>query len=200
MRFDDLSPIELRVRDKLRQERAERAPKALSLVYFPGSSLSQVCAEIAEVTEEIAWLAKDMLYTMIQRNGVGLAAPQVGRHIRLFVADIKWSKDIRDSDPHVFINPVVTPVSERDEAPARVEGQEGCLSFPGAKVDVPRFSTVHVRALDIEGKPFEMHADGLMARVIQHENDHLNGVTIAPFLGRLQRQVVQKAIKKARRG
>lgn len=200
MQLDDLSPLELRVRDRLRQEREGRAPKRLNIVYFPNSGLFQVCAEVAEVTEDITWLAKDMLFTMIQRNGVGLAAPQVGHHIRLFVVDIKWARNIRESDPHVFINPVVTPVSEVDADPVKATGQEGCLSFPGASVEVPRYAAVHVRALNLDGKPFEMYADGFLARVIQHESDHLNGVTIAPLLGRLQRQAVQKSVKKALRG
>lgn len=177
----------------------ERVPQALPLVYHPSMKLATVCTEeLTRVTEEIEWFVKDMLFTMLTYNGIGLAAPQVGQLIRLFVVDIEWTRGIEHANPLIFINPVVTPAASNPEDALTVEGKEGCLSFPGAHVRVNRFSTVHVKALGLDGQPFEMTATGLLARVIQHEYDHLNGVTIAPHLSPAQRNLLRKGLKRAK--
>lgn len=120
---------------------------------------------VAEVTDEIRKLADDMLETMIEANGVGLAGPQVGKNLRIFVA-------MADDDvKRVFINPQIIKTSEEVE-----EYEEGCLSIPQVYESITRPSRVTVQALNEKGRPFTLDADGLLARIIQHEYDHLDGI------------------------
>lgn len=120
---------------------------------------------VAEVTDEIRKLADDMLETMIEANGVGLAGPQVGKNLRIFVA-------MADDDvKRVFINPHIIKTSEEVE-----EYEEGCLSIPQVYESITRPSRVTVQALNEKGRPFTLDADGLLARIIQHEYDHLDGI------------------------
>ena len=183
---------ELRELEKLAVEKV-RPPHALPLSYFPSAILNQVCSEtLTEITEEVEHLVKDMFFTMLTYKGIGLAAPQVGRNLRLFVVDVAWTQGIKYADPLVFINPVVVPMGSLS-----IEGPEGCLSFPGAKVTVTRHEKIHVQALGLDGKPFEMEATDLLARVIQHEYDHLDGVTINPHLSPMQRNLLRKGLKRA---
>ncbi len=111
----------------------------------------------------------DMVDTMIEYEGVGLAAPQVHEGIRIFVAGIEGDEGRMQVLP--FVNPVVTPVSEQT-----ADDWEGCLSIPDIRGRVPRFHGVRVAALDRKGKPFELELEGFAARVVQHEADHLDGV------------------------
>jgi peptide deformylase len=111
----------------------------------------------------------DMVDTMIEYEGVGLAAPQVHEGIRIFVAGIEGEEGRMQVLP--FVNPVVTPLSEQT-----ADDWEGCLSIPDIRGRVPRFHTVRVAALDRKAKPFELELEGFAARVIQHEADHLDGV------------------------
>ncbi len=120
---------------------------------------------VAEVTDKIRKLADDMLETMIEANGVGLAGPQVGKNLRIFVA-------MADDDvKRVFINPQIIKTSEEVE-----EYEEGCLSIPQVYESITRPSRVTVQALNEKGRPFTLDADGLLARIIQHEYDHLDGI------------------------
>ncbi|SRR5690606_30056084 len=114
-------------------------------------------------------LIDDMVDTMIEYEGVGLAAPQVHEGIRLFVAAIEGDGGRMDVLP--FINPVVTPLADE-----QVEDWEGCLSIPDIRGRVPRFRKVRIAALDRKGKPFELELEDFAARVVQHETDHLDGV------------------------
>ncbi len=122
--------------------------------------------EIKTVNEKIKLLAGDMLDTMYDKNGVGLAAPQVGILKRMFVVDISEERN----EPYVFINPVIE--SEEGEQC----GPEGCLSVPNKQGQVKRPMKVKVKALDINGEEFSMEVEGFFARAICHENDHLNGI------------------------
>lgn len=117
----------------------------------------------------------DMMDTMIEYEGVGLAAPQVHEGVRLFVAGLDGADGKMQVLP--FINPTVTPLS-----PETAEDWEGCLSIPDIRGRVPRAVGIHVKALDRKGKPFELELEGFAARVIQHETDHLDGVL---FLDRM---------------
>ncbi len=120
---------------------------------------------IAEVTDEIKKLAEDMLETMIDADGVGLAGPQVNKSLRIFVA-------MADDDvKRVFINPQIIKTSEEVG-----EYEEGCLSIPQVYESITRPVRVTVQALNENGRPFTLEADGLLARVIQHEYDHLDGI------------------------
>ncbi|MCR5829806.1 MAG: peptide deformylase [Lachnospiraceae bacterium] len=127
--------------------------------------LKKVCKPVTEVNDRIRELIDDMLDTMYEANGVGLAAPQVGILKRIFVIDVSEE----GNEPHVFINPKIIKTSGSQT------GDEGCLSIPGKTATVTRALNVVVRAFDENMEEFELEGEGLMARAIQHENDHLNG-------------------------
>ena len=126
-------------------------------------------------------LAADMLETLLGAKGLGLAAPQVGVSDRLFVVHIT------DDIPRVFINPEILEIS-----PDRTKYEEGCLSLPGIYADVTRPVALRVRGWNEKGKPFTIDADGLLARVIQHEMDHLDGVMFIDHLSELKRKRILK--------
>ncbi len=135
--------------------------------------LRQKARKVKRFGPELARLAEDMLETMRESHGVGLAAPQIGLSIRLFVAEVP--EDMED-EPHagetyVFINPKIVKVGREE-----VEREEGCLSIPGIYGDVWRADEVVVRAQDVKGKPFRLRAKGFLARIILHEYDHLEGI------------------------
>lgn len=130
---------------------------------FGDPVLNKVCLPIKEMTDRNKELISDMFETMYEANGVGLAAPQVGVLKRIFVIDTTGE------DPLVFINPEIT------EASGSQTGYEGCLSLPGKTGTVTRPAKVKAKALDIDMKPFEIEAEGLLARAICHEYDHLEG-------------------------
>ncbi len=133
-------------------------------------TLREPSREVHKVSRKILDLIQDLLDTMYAQNGVGLAAPQIGVNYRVFVIDVSTGSE--PLNPLVFINPKIIKKS------GAVISQEGCLSFPEAFTDVKRYKNVTVKALDSKGKPFVMEAtDGsLLARAIQHENDHLDGI------------------------
>lgn len=164
---------------------------SLRLVFFPDATLKKPCLPVVEITEEIKKLARDMLLTMMLEGGVGLAAPQVGKLLRIFVVDIKWPEDLSHSDPHIFINPELT----FPEGAEPTLSSEGCLSFPGGRARVPRYSKVKVKYLDGEGYPAELEAEGFFARVIQHENDHLGGKTVQGAISTIDMMTVRKTIQ-----
>lgn len=135
-------------------------------IYILGERVLREKAEpVTEVNDEIRALAERMFATMIAANGVGLAGPQVGEKLRIFVAVAD------DNVRRVFINPQIIKTSEE-----RVDYEEGCLSIPGVYESISRPAQVTVQALNENGKLFTLEADGLLARIIQHENDHLDGV------------------------
>lgn len=165
--------------------------------------LREKAQPVAEVNDEIRKLCEDMFETMIEAEGVGLAGPQVGKNLRLFVL-------IADDDVRrVFINPTIIKTSEEVE-----EYDEGCLSIPQVYETIVRPSKVTVQALNEKGKPFTLEADGFLARIIQHEYDHLDGIlyidrgdkefaakTEAQFKKRAERaaeKAKEKAAKQAR--
>ncbi len=127
--------------------------------------LEKECKPLKEVNDRTRDLVRDMLETMYDANGVGLAAPQVGILRQIFVVDIG------DGRRYVCINPRVTPVGEETQT-----GEEGCLSVPEKQGVVTRAMKVHVEALDIDMKPYSFDAEGLLARAMAHENDHLHGI------------------------
>ncbi len=122
-------------------------------------------------------LGRDLVRTMFEDSGVGLAAPQIGAGVRVFAYYVPGEGDRDEVPPTVLVNPTLTPVGERD-----VLGWEGCLSIPGLRGMVARYPSVHVSAFDTDGTPVSFKAEGFHARVIQHEYDHLDGVV---FLDRM---------------
>lgn len=139
----------------------------LDITYYPDPLLRQIARPVAEITPEIRALAEEMLQTMYEANGVGLAAPQVGRSIRLVVIHIPEPQ----MQPLVLINPVITQKSKE-----KVSAEEGCLSLPGLSAKVKRPEQVTVQALDLDGKLCEYTGEGLFGRCLQHEIDHLEGI------------------------
>lgn len=140
------------------------------VLQYGEKSLREPSKEVHKVSKKIQELVQDLLETMYAKNGVGLAAPQIGVNLRVFVIDV--SKNDEPLNPMVFINPKIIK-----KAGATV-AQEGCISFPEAYTDVKRYANVMVKALDKHGRPFVLEAkDGeLLSRAIQHENDHLDGI------------------------
>lgn len=140
------------------------------VVKYGTPSLREPSKEVHKVSQKVKVLVEDLLDTMYKENGVGLAAPQVGENVRIFVIDVSTGDE--PLNPMVFINPKIIKKS------GAVISHEGCLSFPEAFTDVKRYANVMVKALDRHGRPFVLEAkDGtLLARCIQHEFDHLNGV------------------------
>ena len=135
-------------------------------------------------------LIDDMIETMYEASGIGLAASQVNVHKRVLVIDVSETRD----QPQVFINPEITPLTE-DLAPY----EEGCLSVPGFYEKVERPSRVRINALDRNGEPFEIETDGLLATCIQHEIDHLNGKLFVDYVSRLKRDRIKKKLQKVHR-
>lgn len=161
----------------------------LDVLSFPDERLRTVAKPIAEVNNEIKQLIDDMFETMRDEKGIGLAATQVDRHVQLVVMDVSDEQD----EPRVFINPEIT---KRDGV---VISEEGCLSVPGNYAKVERSETITVKALDRNGEPFELDADGLLAICIQHELDHLKGKLFVDYLSPLKRQRIRKKLEKEAR-
>jgi peptide deformylase len=149
----------------------------LSIVKLGDPILKKHSVVVPEVTEEIRSLVEGMIDAMDRERGVGLAAVQVGRLLRLFVTRIPAH------EARVFINPDILETSIEQEP-----FEEGCLSIPGLYTDVVRPSTVRVQAWNIKGRPFTLNADGYLSRVIQHEFDHLNGILFIDRIDSKKRQ------------
>ena len=160
----------------------------LTILRFPDPRLRKVARPVDEVDDSVRRLADDMLETMYTSRGIGLAATQVNRDLRLLVMDLSEQRD----DPRVLINPEIV-----ERAGTQV-CEEGCLSVPGEYAEVERAEQVRVRALDRDGESYEIEADGLLAVCIQHEIDHLDGKVFVDYLSPLKRRMIEKRLKKAR--
>ncbi|MGB3897473.1 MAG: peptide deformylase [Mesorhizobium sp.] len=162
------------------------------LIILPDPVLRQVSKPIERVDAPLRKLADDMLETMYDAPGIGLAAIQIGEPLRMLVIDL--AKEGEEPAPHVFINPEIL-----EKADARSVYEEGCLSIPDYYAEVERPATVRVRYLDRDGKMQEMEAEGLMATCLQHEIDHLEGVLFIDHISKLKRDMVVKKFKKLAR-
>ncbi|WP_201832955.1 peptide deformylase [Microvirga zambiensis] len=160
------------------------------LVILPDSKLRLISEPIKEVTGEIRRLADDMLETMYDAPGVGLAAIQIGMPVRMVTMDVSKSEEERQ--PLVLINPEITWVSEEKRV-----YEEGCLSIPEYYEEVERPDRVRFRFMNLKGETIEQDADGLLATCVQHEIDHLNGVLFIDYLSKLKRDRVMTKFKKA---
>jgi peptide deformylase len=166
------------------QELSRRAREARKEIRVIGDPvLREHAHDVTEFDRSLRKLAKRMIRTMHDAPGVGLAAPQVGVLQRLLVYDV-------DDDPRVLANPVLDEFSEETE-----ESDEGCLSVPGVTMPVERPVSVRVRGLDEYGEPVDFRAEGFEARVIQHENDHLDGVLIVDRTSRSARAAALRAMR-----
>lgn len=158
----------------------------LDILEYPDPRLRTVAKPVKTVDDRIRTLASDMLETMYDAPGIGLAASQVNVHERVIVVDISEEQD----EPHVFINP------EYEKLGGDIEYQEGCLSVPGYYEKVTRSDKIHVTALNVDGEPFELVAEDLLAICIQHEIDHLDGKLFVDYLSNLKRTRIRKKLEK----
>lgn len=163
----------------------------LDILQFPDERLRRVADPVATFDSALSALTEQMLETMYESRGVGLAATQVNVHRRLFVADC--AEDGEAPAPMVFINPVIL------DRQGLVDSEEGCLSIPGINGMVPRAELVQVRAHDVRGDEFEVTTGGLLSICIQHEIDHLDGRLFIDYLSSLKRQRIRKKFEKALR-
>ncbi|WP_274427048.1 peptide deformylase [Chelativorans sp. YIM 93263] len=162
------------------------------LILLPDRLLREVSKPVERVDDDVRKFADDMLETMYDAPGIGLAAIQVGEPRRMLVLDVSEKEEERD--PRVFINPEV--VASSDE---RNVHEEGCLSIPDYYAEVERPSDVTVKYIDLDGKEQTVEAGGILATCLQHEIDHLNGVLFIDYLSRLKRDMVVRKFKKLAR-
>ena len=162
----------------------------LPILCYPDPRLHTVAKPVQEVDARIRTLIGDMLETMYDANGIGLAATQVDVHERVIVIDVSEERD----QPLVLINPEITWASEEVQV-----GDEGCLSVPGIYDGVERSSAIRVKALDADGQERVIEAEGLLAVCIQHEMDHLLGKVFVEYLSPLKRNRIKTKMLKARR-
>jgi peptide deformylase len=163
------------------------------ILHYPDKRLRNPGQPVVRFDAELKQLVDDMAETMYAAPGVGLAAPQIGVSQRIFIIDVAAGEEA-PSELRVFINPEIV------ERVGEVCYEEGCLSFPGVHEEIERAERVRVRAQDIEGKSFELEADGLLAIAVQHENDHLDGKLMVDRLSLLRRRLVHRAMVKRSAG
>ena len=162
----------------------------LKILRYPDPKLHTVAKPVAAVDERIRTLLADMLETMYEANGIGLAATQIDVHERVVVIDTSEDRD----QPMVLINPEITWMGEE-----RVKGEEGCLSVPGIFDGVERATQIRVKAMDAQGEVRTIEAQGMLAVCIQHEMDHLMGKVFVEYLSPLKRNRIKTKLLKALR-
>jgi peptide deformylase len=160
----------------------------MKILKYPDPRLRTVAEVVTKFDKSLDNLSKDMLETMYAENGIGLAATQVDSHIRLVVIDISEERD----EPLIFVNPIVKVLDNKSLVPC----EEGCLSIPGASVEVTRPDKIQLNWLDVKGNEHEDNPQGLLAVCIQHEIDHLQGKLLVDYLSPLKRaRLKSKATK-----
>ncbi|NCC25540.1 MAG: peptide deformylase [Deltaproteobacteria bacterium] len=161
---------------------------SLKVLTYPDPVLARKSEPLVEITDEIRNLAQDMLETMYENRGIGLAAPQVGKNVRLITVDLSGPE--RREEPKVYVNPAI--VAKEGET----ETEEGCLSVIGYRSLVKRAAWVSFTAQDLEGETVELEADDLLAVCLQHELDHLDGVLFIDHISRLKRALYENRLRK----
>ena len=162
----------------------------LPILCYPDPRLHTVASPVQAVDERIRALVSDMLATMYDAHGIGLAATQIDEHVRVVVIDVSEERN----EPMTLINPEILWASEEKQL-----GEEGCLSVPGIYDGVERSTSVKVRALDENGKSREIEAEGMLAICIQHEMDHLMGKVFVEYLSPLKRNRIKTKLVKAQK-
>ena len=161
----------------------------LNILHFPDPKLRTVARPVVEFDSKLKKLVNDMFETMYEAPGIGLAATQVDRHIRLLVMDVSEERNA----PRCLINPEIL------QADGEEESDEGCLSVPGFYESVIRAEHIRVRANDMEGETIEFESDGVEAVCIQHEMDHLEGKLFVDYLSTLKRNRIRKKLVKQKK-
>jgi peptide deformylase len=163
------------------------------VVVWPDDRLRQPSVEIAEVDASVRELYQDLVDSMYAENGLGIAALQLGDARRMFIVEPKLAGRAETDLPLAFLNPEVTWTSEEMQ-----DSEEGCLSFPEIYIKVKRPLRARVRAMGLDGAVFELEGEGLLARCLLHEHDHLTGKLLVDFVGPLKRQMIKKKLQKAK--
>jgi peptide deformylase len=166
----------------------------LPLIIAPDPRLKTKASPVAKIDDSIRTLAANMLDTMYAEHGIGLAAVQVGEMKRLLVADVTWREGEGMGKQYALVNPEIIEQSEEPHI-----YKEGCLSFPEQFADVERPATVRVRYLDLQGKQHEETFEGLLATCVQHEIDHLNGITFVDHISSMKRDMILRKLKKLKK-
>jgi len=161
------------------------------ILRYPDARLREVSKPVTTFDAELRQLVEDMRDTMYLSEGAGLAAIQVGVALRLFIIDPEVAGRGPDDPPLALVNPELLSISEEIQT-----GDEGCLSFPGIFVPVPRGQRARVRAQDVDGATFEVEGEGLLARALQHEIDHLTGRLLIDMVGPVKRQIIKRKMRK----
>ncbi|MEJ2649650.1 MAG: peptide deformylase [Sedimentisphaerales bacterium] len=156
------------------------------ITHYPADVLGKKAEPVKEINDNIKQLVEKMYELMRENRGVGFAAPQAGVSLRLFIISLDGSRE----NVKVFVNPAVTPYGNLDTI------EEGCLSVPGVSAKIRRYKQAKVTATGLDGREFSEEAEGLYARALQHENDHLEGVTIVNRLGSAAKISNRKQLKK----
>jgi peptide deformylase len=161
----------------------------LPIVTVPDPLLKKISKPVDKVDDKLRSFMNDMLETMYAAPGIGLAAVQVGKLLRILVIDI--ARDGEDPNPMYFINPEITWISEELNT-----YNEGCLSIPEQYADIERPAECKIKFLDYDGNEQHIHADGLLATCVQHEMDHLNGIVFIDYLSKIKRSIYVRKVKK----
>ena len=163
------------------------------VVIWPDERLRAPSVAITTVDESVRALYQDLVDSMYAENGLGIASPQIGDARRMFIVEPKLANQPEGAMPVAFINPEVLSVSDEQQ-----DSEEGCLSFPDIYIKVKRPMRCRVRAMGLDGQMFEMDGEGLLARCLLHENDHLTGKLLVDFVGPLKRQMIKKKLQKTK--
>ena len=158
------------------------------ITHYPADTLGRRAQPVEKIDDNIRQLVEKMTDIMLKNSGIGLAAPQVSVPLRLFIISLNGTKE----NVKVYINPTVTPAGELDSV------DEGCLSVPGVYTKIRRYKKCKVAATDLNGNEFTEEAEGLFARALQHEYDHIEGMTIADRMGSAAKIAHRKQLKKLR--
>ncbi len=161
------------------------------VVIWPDNRLRQPSRKITEITDEVRQLYQDLCDTMYDENGLGIAALQIGDVSQMFLVEPKLAGRLETDLPVAFINPEVIWTSDETQ-----DSEEGCLSFPDIYIKVERPLRAKIRAMGMDGEIFELEGEGLLARCLLHENDHLTGKLLVDFVGPLKRQMIKKKLLK----
>ncbi|MEJ7604059.1 MAG: peptide deformylase [Kofleriaceae bacterium] len=161
------------------------------VVVWPDDRLRQPSVEITSIDASVRALYQDLVDSMYAENGLGIAALQLGDPRRMFIVEPKLAGKTDGDAPIAFINPEIVWTSDEQQ-----DSEEGCLSFPDIYIKVKRPLRAKVRALGIDGQIFECEGEGLLARCLLHENDHLTGKLLVDFVGPLKRQMIKKKLQR----
>ena len=156
------------------------------ITHYPAEVLAKAAEPVEKIDDNIRRLAEKMTEIMLERKGIGLAAPQAGVPLRIFIISLDGTRE----NVRVYINPTVTPAGESSLI------EEGCLSVPGVRTNIRRYAKCTVTATDLDGNEFTEQAEGLYARALQHEYDHMQGITIVSRMGYTAKIAHRKQLKR----